>query len=765
MSRITANLTAILLIFVLSIQAQSASSLSGIVTGTDGTLLSAATVTIVELNVSVASDNKGNFKFESVPAGTYTLRVEHLAFATSEKKIVVGETTVSNIRLSLAERTVEMPGITVIGSNDDYFKVKKDMLRIPGSVALVSSQEISRTRQANLRDVLRYVPGLWTQSRFGAADESQLSVRGSGLRNNFHLRGINLLVNGMPYRNADGFTDFESLELLTTSNVQVYKGGNSLRYGGATLGGAVNMETKTGYTSNPIQAYGSGGSFNYYKYQLSTGQVLGDRNYYASYARTNLGGYRNYSSQWRDRVNLNFGQVFSENFNARLFYFYADVKEDLPGQLTKAQFDSDPRQANATNVANRWGRDYSLHHAGIQFRTQLSENTRFEISPYLQYRDIVHPIFRVLDQISRDVGVEARLESDIKAGNRTHRTSLGIQLASGNTDNRHFDNVGGEKSTLQKDQKEKAGVVAIYGEGIWAVTNNFSAVTGMRFDRSKRELEDKFLSDGDQTDQRFYNVFMPKIGLIYELREVGGQIFANVSRSYEPPLLLELNSFTVPGFVDLSAQDAWQYEIGTRGTKGIIGWDVSLFTLDIKNEIININVQPFSGTPFTVPSYKNVASTKHYGLELGLNAQSENLRYKSKEEIGTGARLAYTYSMCKFNNDVDYGDNHLPGHPDHAIQGEFSLWHPVGLTVSPNIEWVPKSYAINSANTVHNDGWAVLGVRTDYTFVKLGATLAVEFRNLTDEKYSPTVSVDNAAGMYYEPADGRSIYASLTWSR
>ena len=40
--------------------------------------------------------------------------------------------------------------------------------------------------------------------RFGAADETQFSIRGSGLRNNFHLRGVNILVNSMPYRLADG---------------------------------------------------------------------------------------------------------------------------------------------------------------------------------------------------------------------------------------------------------------------------------------------------------------------------------------------------------------------------------------------------------------------------------------------------------------------------------------------------------------------------------------------------------------------------------
>jgi len=127
--------------------------------------------------------------------------------------------------------------LTVIGSRTDLQETRANIEQVPGGIDLISSEEIQSSRQANLKDVLRLTPGVFVQPRFGAADESQISIRGSGLRNNFHARGINLLVNGMPYRNADGFTDFESLELLNTEAIEVYKGANALRYGGSTMGG------------------------------------------------------------------------------------------------------------------------------------------------------------------------------------------------------------------------------------------------------------------------------------------------------------------------------------------------------------------------------------------------------------------------------------------------------------------------------------------------------------------------------------------------
>src|SRR5918911_402275 len=194
--------------------------------------------------------------------------------------------------------------------------------RVPGAVALVAPEELRATREANLKDALRFTPGVYVQPRFGAADESQISIRGSGLRNNFHARGVNLLVNGMPYRNADGFTDFESLELLTTEAIEVYKGANALRYGGSTMGGAISLDTKTGYTAQPFFVFGQGGAFGFEKAQLSSGTVLGDFDYYASYAHTSLDGYRVWSDQRRDRVNLHAGYQLSPQVDARTFYFY-----------------------------------------------------------------------------------------------------------------------------------------------------------------------------------------------------------------------------------------------------------------------------------------------------------------------------------------------------------------------------------------------------------------------------------------------------------
>ena len=732
--------------------------LQGVVVDPEGQPVAGAEVSAGAALTRTGDD--GAFQLTLPGAGEHTLRVDRLGY----RSLTLSAAAPGPVRIVLSPAPILMEGLTAIGSPGELDEVRARMREVAGAVDLVEDEELRRTRQTNFADVLRFTPGVYAQSRFGAADELQLSIRGSGLRNNFHLRGVNVLVNGMPYRNADGFTDFESLEILTAANVPVYTGGNALRYGGGTLGGAINLETRTGYTAQPFELYAQGGSSGFFKGQLASGQVFDALDYYASYARTDLDGFRRHSGQRRDRLNGHLGIVLGPRVDLRGFWFFADVEEDLPGSLTREELEADREGAAPVNVANDWGRDYTLHHLGLQMRAQLTPEQRLEVSPYFQFRDIVHPIFRVIDQISRDVGVEVRYENTVPVGDRENRFVVGFQPTFGNVDDRQYENVAGEKGALAKEQRDEAGGVAVYLEDVFSITPRVAAIAGARYDRSRRAVEDAFLADGDQTDERTYEALLPRLGMIVELPEIGGQVYANVTGIQEPPLLLELNSLTVPGFVDLDAQKARQFELGTRGRAGDWRWQLSAYDIELEDEIVNVNVLPFPGAQFTVPSYRNVDETRHMGIEAGLELSSP-VRLLAGDEGGerAGFRMAYTLSRFEYVSDPEYRGNEIPGIPTHVLQLEAEYAHPAGVRLAPSLEWVPDDLFVDSANTVTSDGWFTLGLRAEWELEGFGATAFVEGRNLTDSVYSPTVAVDDAAGRYFQPADGRSLYAGVRW--
>ena len=742
-------------------------NISGTVTdGVSGQTLAGVVVSIESTTIATTTDRVGHYRLTNVAPGRVVVEVKRVGYNPVRRPVDLAIDQFMALDFVLSATATELAEFTVIGSRTDLQETRARIEQVPGGVDLVSAEEIQSTRQANLKDVLRLTPGVFVQPRFGAADESQISIRGSGLRNNFHARGINLLVNGMPYRNADGFTDFESLELLNTEAIEVYKGANALRYGGSTMGGAINMHTRTGYTSPRLSVTAEGGSFGFLKGQIASGGKRGGFNYYGSYSKTELEGFRDYNVQNRDRINAHMGYILSPTTDLRSFYFYARVNEQLPGALTSAEFAADPTQANAGNRAGRWGRDYDLHHLGLQLRTQLGTNQRLEISPYLQYRDIDHPIFRVISQISRDYGAEVRYENANQLGGRTSRFVLGVQPAYMNMDNRQFDNVAGAHGALRKDQKDEVEALAVYAEEMLAVSPRLSLIVGARFDYSTRKTADAFLSDGDQSDERTYKPLSPKIGMLYGLPSGNGQLFANVSRSFEPPLLLELNSLTVPGFIDLEGQDALQFEVGTRGRSGGFRWDLSLFDIEIKNEILNVNVEPFPGAGFTVPTYRNAEKTRHYGIEAGGQYGIPGpILTSSNGGDGLVLQLSYTFAQYKFVRDGAFDGNDIPGAPAHLLNSELKYVHPSGVSLAPTFEWAPQSYFVTSDNTTSNEGWINLGLRAEWALDSQGLTVFAAGQNLTDERRSPSVQVDNSAGRFFEAMDGRSFYFGIRWSR
>lgn len=737
------------------VAAQQGAVLSGVVRTADSTHAPVADALVLDASGApmTRTDSLGRYRLTGLRAGVRTIVVRRTGYDSASKEVGLFSTDELTVDFLVKSAPVQLADLTVIGTPRDQAERDVRLANVPGGVALVTADQIEKARAANLKDALQFTPGVYIQPRFGAADESQISIRGSGLRNNFHARGINLLVNGMPYRNADGFTDFESIELLTAEAIEVYKGANALRFGGSTMGGAINVDTRTGYTATPLTVVAQGGSSGFFKSQLASGDVLGRFDYYASYAHTGLSGHRDWSGQRRERVNLHAGYLLSPGVDARLFYFYAHVDEQLPGALTSTEFAALPTQAAPGNISNRYGRVYDLHHVGAQLRAQFGTGQRLEASPYFQYRDIDHPIFRVINQQSRDVGAEVRYENTVLPLGRHSRFTLGFQPSYMNMDDRQFQNEQGQHGALAKDQKDQVMNLAAYAEQLVEVVDGLSLIAGGRYEYSVRQATDHFLADGDQSDRRVFRALSPRVGVIAAVPSIDAKIYANASRMFEPPLLLELNSLTQPGFIDLVGQTAWQFEVGTRGRRGALGWDLSLYDVELRHEILNENVTPFPGATFTVPTYRNAPRSRHYGIELGLEVPGRAL----------SGRLAYTYGTYRFVNDPAYGDNSIPGAASHLVNASLTLDGPGGLSVTPSLEWAPQRFFVNSANTVTNAGWLMLGARAEWDLPQLGANLFAEVRNLTNTVRALSVQVDNAAGRYYEPAERRAFYVGIRW--
>ena len=164
----------------------------------------------------------------------------------------------------------------------------------------------------------------------------------------------------MPLNLADGSFDFQAIEPMAARYIEVYRGANALQYGAATLGGAINYVSPTGYDAPPLQIRGELGSYGYVRSQASVAGVIGDTDYYVSLSQFAQQGYQQQSEQDNQRLFANVGRRLSAELETRFSFLYALTDSELPGNLTKAEINSNPRLANPGNVAGNWHRDFSL---------------------------------------------------------------------------------------------------------------------------------------------------------------------------------------------------------------------------------------------------------------------------------------------------------------------------------------------------------------------------------------------------------------------
>src|SRR3546814_8388214 len=120
--------------------------------------------------------------------------------------------------------------------------------------------------------MLAFSPGVFAQGRYG--EEARLSIRGSGIGRGFHLRGVTLLIDSAPVNTADGSGDFQEIDPLMLSHLEVYRGANGLRFGASSLGGAINAVTPSARTlGHGFAARVEGGSFGPWRGHAKAGHV------------------------------------------------------------------------------------------------------------------------------------------------------------------------------------------------------------------------------------------------------------------------------------------------------------------------------------------------------------------------------------------------------------------------------------------------------------------------------------------------------------
>ncbi len=629
-----------------------------------------------------------------------------------------------------AETALSDQAIVVTGQ--PVAEAEADAERRPGGADIVDATDYENEVAVSLRDALAFSPGVYAQPRFG--QEVRLSIRGSGISRGFHMRGLTLLQDGIPINLADDNGDFQELDPTIFEHIEVYRGANALRFGGTTLGGGINGVTPTGRSAPGVALRVDGGSFDSLRGLAAFGFADDTGDAWFALAGDMSDGDRDHAQRHALRFHGNVGLRLGAAAETRFYASAQMLRQELPGALNLATALAAPRTGN---FAGDQARD--IDSLRLQNRTRIKlASGALEIGGFANLKQLYHPIFQVVDQVSTDWGLFARL--DLASG--PIETTLGSTARFGTVRSQRYVNVNGARGARTFNADQRARTIDVYGEGRYRI-GQLSLIAGGVYTHGER-AQDQILP-APASGRVDYDRFSPRLGLLWEPRsEV--QVYANYSRSHELPGFIELAQ--IASFVALDAQRAWTAEIGARGRIGIAHFDISLYRAALRGELLQFSIGP------DIPaSTFNAGRTRHQGVEAGLDL-----------DLTSWARLrqVYQYNDFRFRGDAHYGDNRLPVIPQHLYRAELRLGSEA-RNIAPVVERVPRGAWADYANTLHVSGYAALGFTAEAQ-VRAGLSLFLDARNLTGTDaigdISAVIAASPASVIFY-PIERRAVYGGV----
>jgi iron complex outermembrane receptor protein len=635
-------------------------------------------------------------------------------------------------------------------------RVETPITDVPAAISVVGIEDIQLAQPTlGLDESLNRVPGLFTQNRFNFAQDLRLSIRGFGARSAFGIRGIKVLVDGIPATLPDGQSQVDGLDLGSAERIEVMRGPASALYGNAA-GGVLSITTEEGPEAPFVEGRLMLGEYDLWKMQLKSGGQVGPMNYLINASRLEYGGYREQSDTESVLFNGKFRfDIDQASTLTALINVVDSPRADDPGALSREQIAEDRRAAAMGNLINHTGEEVSEQRFGLVYRRDFGALHDLQVNGYFAARQFRGAIPQTVVEFDRSFvggGVQYSYLGDVFG--RTSRLTMGIDVQYQVDRRQNFGNEDGKPNeALELNQDEKVTSVGPYIQEELDLFDKLTLVLGGRYDNVRFKVDDFLVSDGNQTGSRTFDQVTGRFGLIYRLLPAV-HTYLNISQSFETPTTTELvNRPDDLGGLnpDIEPQKAINYEIGVKGEAWQrLRYEFALFYIDLKDELISFveNDRTF---------FRNAGESHRYGVELGLSLQVFQ---------GLRSSFAYTYLDAEFDkflkSDADLEGNEVPGLPPHQVYGELFYQHPSGFYGGLDVLYV-SDFFVTDENDVKNDAYTVANLRLGYEYLWERWLFAPFFgvQNLFDEKYNSNVRINAFGDRFFEPAPELNVYGGL----
>ncbi|WP_022940406.1 TonB-dependent receptor family protein [Psychromonas hadalis] len=637
--------------------------------------------------------------------------------------------------------------IEVIGNDSslEQIEIEADLDQVAGGTNLINLDAFHGS-QSSLAKVLNYQPGIVVQEFFGGNDQPRINIRGSGIQDNPVNRGIQLLYDGLPLNQADGSFIIGLLDPEQAKFISVYRGANAVRYGGTTLGGAINLHPRNALNSQQSLKLETG-SFGLFKAGIALGQQHKNWDYYLNAAHSQQQGFRNHSEGERNNIALNIGFT-QQNFENRSYFNYTDNQFNIPFLLTKEQAINNPESVMGEGdtpmdtLLDINIRKPLRHSTQLRFANKssyFSESSSHTLGVYAEHVDDTfrNPLTHVVTT-NKNIGADYAFSH--QQLDEQYRETDYLLFASANAGvmPRSFHAINPINGALMQqfaNIDQSASNLILGGQINYPLTDNIKTLASLQWVNNRRVIKD--LQNPGLLDSTFsYTVINPKVGLIYTTDQQQ-RYFSNFSTSSEAPNFWQLSTVAanpndpLNNYVyinDLKMQTASTWEIGTQQRYQSFNWELTYYYSIVEDELISV-VGDFAVNGKTI---NYAGDTSHQGVEFALNSRYQAV-FSDQDEIAT--KFIYNYSDFRFEEGL-YEGNQIAGVPNHLIQTELSYLPIKNWSLSTNLRWQPTDTWVDHLNSesVKQDAYFLLGLKSSYQYNQT-FKLFIEFNNITNETY------------------------------
>ena len=617
----------------------------------------------------------------------------------------------------------------------------------------------------DVAETLHGLPGVQIDSRTNFAQDTRISLRGYGARSAFGVRGIDLLVDGVPMSMPDGQGQLSSVMADTINSVQVMRGPIAALYGNAA-GGVIALQTAAPETSG-VDANIAFGADGLRKEGL---QVRGRNNNVGGnviYSHMKQDGERSHASAEREQFGA---QLFYEHDNDLEFTLKHELTDDPllqdPLGLTPEQWEEDPHQS--IDTAELFNTRKSVRHQQTSLSVRQSRaTTDWQLAAWAGNRDIVQYLGfsgsaitssgGVVDLDREFGGASASVSHDLDVIGRPLIATLGAEVAQMEDHRRGYMNDIGFAGALRRDEEGEVNSRDIYAVLQWKISEPVEVFSGARRTQVEFNVEDSFIvpaeennpGNPDDSGARDYADTSYAAGLRFNVNQHWSG-FVSYGRGFETPTLTEMAYRSQGAGLNTALEAATneQIEMGVNYQRDNIESQLTAFLIDTENELVVD--QSLNGRT----SYTNAAATEREGVEwFGRMLLTDQWRVQT----------SFTWIDAIYSTGSLDGYR-LPGvaREQYQLDVQYLPWSDERLVVSAGIH-KRTSVAANDSNEVIAPGFYRfdIGVEGRLPVREFEFGWWCKLANLTDEKYVGSVIVNQNSGRSFEPAPGFQLSAGM----